>query len=151
MLIIFASGQQPSPIFNLYLWFTNYKLEVPTLPSNHGLFVKVAHKIADGRDVEGKVCGKGNTASVFWEPFLSSTLPAPPSVHELRSSLNPILVGFFGVFITWASCFNHWLWWLTQSVVPFSSLEVRGSGDGMLPSSNTVGSPGNQPLSLGNI
>ena len=72
-------------------------MEVPTLASDHGLSVKVAHKTADGRDVEGKICGKGNIASIL---FLSSALPAPPSVHELRSSLNPILVGLFGVFIT---------------------------------------------------
>lgn len=33
-------------------------------------------------------------------PIQQATLPAPPPVHQSGSSLNPILLGFSGSFIT---------------------------------------------------
>lgn len=49
--------------------------------------------------------GKGCGASM---PSPSGkTLPDPPCVHQSESSLNPILWGFYGGYITWARLINH--------------------------------------------
>ena len=46
----------------------------------------------DGRDVWGKVWGKGTELPC---PLQVHHLPVTPHVHQPRSSLNPILQGFF--------------------------------------------------------
>lgn len=46
----------------------------------------------------GQGMGKGHGASVVPE---YATVPASLGVHQFGSSMNPILLGFYGGFITW--------------------------------------------------
>ena len=77
--------------------------------------------------------------------------PQYPRIHQSGSSQNPILLGFYGGFITAAWLINSLaIWDWTQSQVPLPSQEVRSGWDWKFQSSNhMVCSSGNKPLSLG--
>ena len=83
-----------SDSINLLEWLRELR-EVFYLP-DYQLIIKGYHsEQADG--CTGWDMGKGLQASV---PHPGTTLPKSPRVHQPRSSLNPVLLGFHGGFIT---------------------------------------------------
>lgn len=57
-------------------------------------------------EVIGQDVGKGCSPSTL-SPSMP-LFPQSPHVHQPRSSLSPVLLGFYGDFITQARLLNHW-------------------------------------------
>ena len=71
-------------------------------------------------------------------------------VHQQGSSPSPILLGFNGGFITQARLIEHWPLVIELNLQPHSHPQMsRGWDQKFQPSNQLVGSPGNQPPSLG--
>lgn len=91
--------------------------------------------------------GKAHSFYAFSE---SAILPEPTPVHQPKSSLNTILLGFHGGFITqarWIKSLTIGDWFSLQPLFPRRRSERR---DWKLKLSNhMVGSPGKQPPSSG--
>ena len=70
----------------------------------------------------GKVCVKG--CGVPKPSFTRhSTLPEFPGIHQPKSCLNPVLLGFYGGFIT-NDCLDHWPLVIDRLQVFFPSLKI---------------------------
>lgn len=96
-----------------------------------------------GRDAEGKVCWKMRGVSYSLQ---GNHLPSSPGVHQPRSPPDPILWGFYGVFITEAWWLNRWPVVVNLTSSSSSSREFKGRAEIPNPLVTClVPNPGNQP------
>ena len=92
-------------------WLTKLK-ETVFLPDYWFIIKGYNSGTARRKAAKDRVCGKGDGTSL---PWAQPTLPKSPCVLQPRSSLNPVLLGFYGGFITerWVITLSAIGYWFT--------------------------------------